>query len=92
MGISLSAAEASIAAPFTSKKMHIGGVLDVIQEGRAALAASHSCFKCVAVTSLVQFTTVSLLYSIIYFLGDYQFLYIDLFINMILNICSKFWL
>lgn len=45
VGISLSEAEASVAAPFTSKTPDIGCVIDVIREGRAALVTSFSCFK-----------------------------------------------
>ncbi|KIY53967.1 Ca-transporting ATPase [Fistulina hepatica ATCC 64428] len=80
VGISLSEAEASIAAPFTSSTPDIGCVLDVIKEGRAALVTSFSCFKYMALYSLIQFTSVTLLYSLASSLGDFQFLYIDLFI------------
>jgi len=45
VGISLSEAEASVAAPFTSSIPDISCVIEVIKEGRAALATSFSCFK-----------------------------------------------
>ena len=45
VGISLSEAEASVAAPFTSHIPDISCVLDVIKEGRSALVTSFSCFK-----------------------------------------------
>lgn len=45
VGLSLSEAEASVAAPFTSRSTDIGCFLDVIKEGRAALVTSFSCFK-----------------------------------------------
>ncbi|KAA1476776.1 P-type ATPase [Dentipellis sp. KUC8613] len=80
VGLSLSEAEASVAAPFTSKTPDIGCVLEVIREGRAALVTSFSCFKYMALYSLIQFTTITLLYSFASSLGDFQFLYIDLFI------------
>ncbi|KIJ67879.1 hypothetical protein HYDPIDRAFT_83436 [Hydnomerulius pinastri MD-312] len=80
VGISLSEAEASVAAPFTSSTPDIGCVIEVIKEGRAALVTSFSCFKYMALYSLIQFTTVTLLYSFASSLGDFQFLYIDLFI------------
>ncbi|KAL5485211.1 hypothetical protein ACEPAI_7853 [Sanghuangporus weigelae] len=80
VGISLSEAEASVAAPFTSRTPDISCVLDVIKEGRAALVTSFSCFKYMALYSLIQFTTITLLYSFASSLGDFQFLYIDLFI------------
>ncbi|KAI8975910.1 Ca-transporting ATPase [Trametes punicea] len=80
VGLSLSEAEASVAAPFTSRTPDISCVLEVIKEGRAALVTSFSCFKYMALYSLIQFTTISLLYSFASSLGDFQFLYIDLFI------------
>ncbi|KAL7416022.1 hypothetical protein BDY24DRAFT_337463 [Mrakia frigida] len=80
VGISLSEAEASVAAPFTSRIADISCVIEVIKEGRAALVTSFSCFKYMALYSLIQFTTITLLYSFASSLGDFQFLYIDLFI------------
>ncbi|KAF8726522.1 hypothetical protein AX14_007766 [Amanita brunnescens Koide BX004] len=80
VGISLSEAEASVAAPFTSSVPDISCVLEVIKEGRAALVTSFSCFKYMALYSLIQFTSVTLLYTFASSLGDLQFLYIDLFI------------
>ncbi|KAF9915959.1 hypothetical protein BX616_004966 [Lobosporangium transversale] len=78
VGISLSEAEASVAAPFTSRSNDIECVVKVIQEGRAALVTSFSCFKFMALYSIIQFTTVSFLYAFASNLGDFQFLYIDL--------------
>ncbi|GAA5923044.1 hypothetical protein JCM3775_006234 [Rhodotorula graminis] len=78
VGLSLSEAEASVAAPFTSRQPDIRCFLEVIKEGRASLVTSFSCFKFMALYSLIQFTTVSLLYTIASTLGDFQFLYIDL--------------
>ncbi|KAK0212773.1 hypothetical protein DFS33DRAFT_1370273 [Desarmillaria ectypa] len=80
VGISLSEAEASVAAPFTASTPDIGFVIELIKEGRAALVTSFSCFKYMALYSMIQFTTVTLLYSFASSLGDFQFLYIDLFI------------
>ncbi|KDE02331.1 hypothetical protein MVLG_07113 [Microbotryum lychnidis-dioicae p1A1 Lamole] len=80
VGLSLSEAEASVAAPFTSRQPDIRCFIEVIKEGRAALVTSFSCFKFMALYSLIQFTTVTLLYSIASTLGDFQFLYIDLFL------------
>lgn len=45
VGLSLSEAEASVAAPFTSRSPDISCVLEVVKEGRAALVTSFSCFK-----------------------------------------------
>ncbi|KAG6040561.1 hypothetical protein E4U41_000136 [Claviceps citrina] len=78
VGISLSEAEASVAAPFTSRVFDIRCVLEVIREGRAALVTSFSCFKYMSLYSAIQFTSVSFLYTKASNLGDFQFLYIDL--------------
>ncbi|KAI9790387.1 MAG: hypothetical protein M1816_005205 [Peltula sp. TS41687] len=80
VGISLSEAEASVAAPFTSRVFDITCVPEVIREGRAALVTSFSCFKYMSLYSAIQFTTVSILYASASNLGDFQFLYIDLFL------------
>ncbi|XP_055714492.1 polyamine-transporting ATPase 13A3 isoform X2 [Phlebotomus papatasi] len=79
-GISLSEAESSVASPFTSRLPTIACVLDVIREGRAALVTSFGIFKYMAAYSLVQFSSVLILYSIDSNLTDLQYLYIDLFI------------
>src|ERR1700712_4646404 len=78
VGISLSEAEASVAAPFTSRVFDISCVPEVIREGRAALVTSFSCFKYMSLYSAIQFTSVSFLYATASNLGDFQFLYIDL--------------
>ena len=78
VGISLSEAEASVAAPFTSAKTDLECVLRVIQEGRAALVTSFSCFKYMALYSMIQFSSVSILYTLAQNIGDWQFMYIDL--------------
>lgn len=78
-GISLSEAESSVASPFTSKNPTIACVPNVIREGRCALVTSVAIFKFMAAYSLVQFTSVVMLYSIATNLTDYEFLYIDLF-------------
>ncbi|KAI5862835.1 hypothetical protein GGS23DRAFT_605367 [Durotheca rogersii] len=78
VGISLSEAEASVAAPFTSRVFDIRCVPDVIREGRAALVTSFSCFKFMSLYSAIQFTSVSFLYASASNLGDFQFLFIDI--------------
>ncbi|KAG9232990.1 hypothetical protein BJ875DRAFT_379522 [Amylocarpus encephaloides] len=78
VGISLSEAEASVAAPFTSRVFDITCVPQVIREGRAALVTSFSCFKYMSLYSAIQFTSVSFLYASASNLGDFQFLFIDL--------------
>ncbi|XP_057652455.1 polyamine-transporting ATPase 13A3-like isoform X1 [Diorhabda carinulata] len=79
-GISLSEAESSVASPFTSRNPNIDCVLNVIQEGRAALVTSFGIFKYMAGYSLCQLISVMILYSIESNLTDIEYLYIDLFI------------
>lgn len=86
VGISLSEAEASVAAPFTSRKFDISCVIEVIKEGRSSLVTSFSCFKYMSLYSAIQFITVTILYKRGTNLGDFQFLYIDLFLILPLAI------
>ena len=82
VGISLSEAEASVAAPFTSSVPNISCVVTLIREGRAALVTSFSCFKFMALYSFIEFTTALILYWINSNLGDFQYLYIDLVLTL----------
>nr|XP_020664199.1 probable cation-transporting ATPase 13A3 [Pogona vitticeps] len=77
-GISLSELEASVASPFTSRTASISCVPSLIREGRAALITSFCVFKFMALYSIIQYVSVTLLYSIQSNLGDFQFLFIDL--------------
>ena len=88
VGISLSDAEASVAAPFTSRVFDISCVPRLIKwvaricciyisdflprEGRAALVTSFCCFKYMSLYSAIQFTSVSFLYTSASNLGDFQ--------------------
>ncbi|XP_075363281.1 polyamine-transporting ATPase 13A3 isoform X4 [Mycteria americana] len=82
-GISLSELEASVASPFTSKTPSISCVPKLIREGRAALITSFCVFKFMALYSIIQYISVALLYSILSNLGDFQFLFIDLAIILV---------
>ncbi|XP_053168236.1 polyamine-transporting ATPase 13A3 isoform X4 [Hemicordylus capensis] len=82
-GISLSELEASVASPFTSKTPSISCVPSLIREGRAALITSFCVFKFMALYSIIQYVSVTLLYSIQSNLGDFQFLFIDLTIILV---------
>nr|XP_045005281.1 polyamine-transporting ATPase 13A3 isoform X2 [Jaculus jaculus] len=82
-GISLSELEASVASPFTSKSRSISCVPNLIREGRAALMTSFCVFKFMALYSIIQYFSVTLLYSILSNLGDFQFLFIDLAIILV---------
>nr|XP_013815063.1 PREDICTED: probable cation-transporting ATPase 13A3 [Apteryx mantelli mantelli] len=83
-GISLSELEASVASPFTSRTPSISCVPKLIREGRAALITSFCVFKFMALYSIIQYISVTLLYSILSNLGDFQFLFIDLAIILVI--------
>lgn len=92
-GVSLSEAEASIAAPFTSKVINfhhlsaieglstqiadISCVPEVIREGRAALVTSFGIFKYMAAYSLTEFTSIMQLYWLGTNLTDMQVVYLS---------------
>jgi cation-transporting ATPase 13A3/4/5 len=49
-----------------------------MREGRAALVTSVSCFKFMALYSVIQFVTVLRLYQVNTNMSDMQYLWIDL--------------
>ncbi|XP_069958111.1 polyamine-transporting ATPase 13A2 isoform X2 [Cherax quadricarinatus] len=77
-GISLSSAEASVAAPFTSKKENIACVLTVIREGRATLVSIFSAFKYNVVSYFGALICVLFHFSINMEPSDVQYLIQDL--------------
>ncbi|KAJ2758469.1 hypothetical protein H4S06_002684 [Coemansia sp. BCRC 34490] len=89
VGISLSEAEASVAAPFTSRVSDISCVADVLKEGRCSIATSFGCFKYMMLYSMIQFTTCCLLYIYNTNLTNGQFLYVDLFIIIPIAVCMN---
>ncbi|KAF2886724.1 hypothetical protein ILUMI_19449, partial [Ignelater luminosus] len=86
IGVSLSQAEASVAAPFTSSIEDISCILYLILEGRCALVTSFAVFKYMALYSLIQFFSVLILYTDHSIMGDMQFLFIDLIITTVLAV------
>ena len=84
-GVSLSEAEASIAAPFTSQIQDISCVITLLREGRAALTTTFQAFKFIELYSMVQFFSVTILYLSGRNLTDNQFLYID--IGVLVPLC-----
>ncbi|XP_061113654.1 cation-transporting ATPase 13A2 isoform X2 [Conger conger] len=85
-GVSLSEAEASVASPFTSKSDNISCVPLLIREGRCSLVTSFSLFKYMALYSLIQFSSVLILYTVKTNLSDLQFLFFDLVLVTMLAI------
>ena len=86
VGISLSQAEASIAAPFTSRILDIGCVPELIKEGRDSLSTSFSCFKFMTLYSMIQYTGLTCLFLFKSYPTDMQFIYSDLFLIIPLGI------
>ena len=86
IGLSLSEAEASIAAPFTSQVQDISSIIHLLREGRCALMTSFSNFKYIEMYSMVQFTNVILLYTVGSNMSNYQFLYEDLVVTVPLSL------
>lgn len=84
VGISLSEADASVAAPFTSQEQNISCVKLLVLEGRCALSTCFAIFKYMALYSLIQFFSILILYNFYSILGNNQFLYIDLVLTTLL--------
>jgi len=78
IGVALSEAEASVVAPFTSKKKVISDVVKVISEGRCALHTSFVAFKYMILYPIIQLISALRLYEASSVLGDFQYLYDDI--------------
>ena len=63
-GISLSMAEASVAAPFTSKNVHIACVPYLIREGRATIVSAFSAYKFGVVFGFTQLIAVLMVFYV----------------------------
>jgi len=85
VGVSLSEAEASIAAPFTSNIQDISCIPTVLREGKSGLSTSYQAFKYMALYSIIQFTTVTLLYNDLIELTNWAYYHIDILIILILS-------
>merc|ERR1719340_187765 len=77
-GISLSMAEASVAAPFTSRNVHIGCVPDVIREGRATMVSAFASFKFGVAFCFTQLISVLMVFYIGTEPSDNQYLVVDI--------------
>ncbi|OMJ77375.1 hypothetical protein SteCoe_23073 [Stentor coeruleus] len=77
VGISLSTAEASIAAPFSTPEL--SNVIYTLKEGRCALATSFQCFKFMFMYSVIQFTCAVMLYLEQSNMTNNQYIYQDIF-------------
>ncbi|KAI0980351.1 hypothetical protein GJ496_005412 [Pomphorhynchus laevis] len=63
-GISLSTTEASVASPFTSMIQNISCVPKLIRDGRCSLVTSFGLVKFICMYSLIQFISISVLYTV----------------------------
>ncbi|XP_065653337.1 polyamine-transporting ATPase 13A3-like isoform X2 [Hydra vulgaris] len=81
-GIALSCAEASIAAPFTSKIFNISCVPTLIKEGRASLVTAFGSFKYMVLYSMVEFFGVIALYGVSSNFTNNQYVYTDIGLNL----------
>jgi len=78
VGLSLSEAEASIVAPFTSKVADITSACALLRIGRAGLDLSVELFKYIMLFACIQFTTVCILYQSTSNVSDTQWVYYDM--------------
>jgi magnesium-transporting ATPase (P-type) len=86
VGISLSQAEASVAAPFTSLVPDISCVPKVMCEGRGALATSFTLFNFMSCYSVIQFANALLAVQVGSFMSNSQYLLQDLWIVFVLSL------
>jgi magnesium-transporting ATPase (P-type) len=83
-GLSISNGEAAIAAPFTASS--VTSVIQLILEGRCALATTFSLFKFMLMYSIIQFAGILLCYTGLSLFSDRQFLWVDMFCILPLSI------
>lgn len=86
VGVSLSKAETSVAAPFTSNVCDISCIPILLRNGRSSIITSIASFKFMSLYSIIQFTTLSFLYTFGSTLSDWQFIYMDLVLIIPLGI------
>ncbi|KAG2425624.1 hypothetical protein HYH02_014997 [Chlamydomonas schloesseri] len=84
VGVSLCEAEASVAAPMTSKAQTIASMITVVAEGRCTLMATYQIFQFIIAYALVQAFETNLMYTYALNLGNYQYLIEDLFFTTVL--------
>ena len=77
-GLSLSEAEASIVAPFTSKVPNISSAWILLRLGRASLDLSFELLKYMMVYSCIQFWSTCILYQATSGISDTQLVYYDM--------------
>lgn len=84
IGLSLSQAEASISAPFTSKIPNISSMVELIKECRAGLATNFSLFNIMAIYALIQYSSTIVTEKFLAYPSNYAYTYWDLCLNFVL--------
>lgn len=84
VGVSLCEAEASVAAPMTSRQQSITSMISVVAEGRCALLATYQIFQFIVGYAMAQAFATNLMYTHGLQMGNYQYLIQDLFYITIL--------
>eukprot|EP00775_Hariotina_reticulata_P010483 gene10483-10642_t len=84
VGVSLCEAEASVAAPMTSRQQSITSMISVVAEGRCSLLATYQIFQFIVGYAMAQAFATNLMYTYGLMMGNYQYLIQDLFYITIL--------
>jgi len=85
VGVALSEAEASLAAPFMSRITDISCIDIILREGKGALVTSFQCFKFMSIYALIQTFNIAILNTRISGMTNGTFLYEDLYV--VLPLC-----
>jgi magnesium-transporting ATPase (P-type) len=72
VGVSLCEAEASVAAPMTSRNQTIASMITVVAEGRCTLMATYQIFQFIIGYALVQSFSTNIMYTYALNIGNYQ--------------------
>ncbi|KAG2529214.1 hypothetical protein JM18_001728 [Phytophthora kernoviae] len=77
VGVALSDAEASVVSPFTSKARSLKSVVDLVLEGRGALATSFASVKYLILYGLIGIGCRTVMYYNGVFISQFGFMYLD---------------
>lgn len=77
VGVALSDAEASVVSPFTSKARSLKAVVDLVLEGRGALATSFASVKYLIMYGLIGIGCRTVMYYNGVFISQFGFMYLD---------------
>ncbi|OQR88101.1 P-type ATPase (P-ATPase) Superfamily [Achlya hypogyna] len=86
VGLALSNAEASIVAPFTSRRKDIRDVVALVREGRCALATSLLAFKFMVMYPVIETTLITVINHVQATFSNNQYLFDDLVVVLGLSV------